>query len=133
MKESNISKLIQIRASNWASRLFRINVGTGWTGDKIIKKGRDMVIKNYRPLSTGVPKGYHDLSGWTSIVITQEMVGSTVAVFTSAEVKTSTGRPTKEQINFKNAVIGAGGISGIVRSEGDLDQLLQAGPNSSLS
>ena len=38
LKESNIQKLILMKASNLGARLFRINVGTAWTGDKFIKK-----------------------------------------------------------------------------------------------
>ncbi len=136
MKESNIQKLIMIKASQLGSRLFRINVGTGWTGDKIIKGNgkpvilgpRDMLIKNYRPFKTGVPKGYHDTSGWTPMVITQDMVGKKVAVFTMLEIKTTKGKATPEQLNFEKVVNEAGGISAVLRSEADLEEALAHGP-----
>jgi len=132
LKESNIQKLIMIKASQLGARLFRINVGTGWTGDKFIKQGRDMLIKNYRPFKTGVPKGYHDTSGWTPIEITQDMVGKKVAVFTMFEIKTSKGKPSPEQLNFEAVVNEAGGISAILRSEQELELALARGPLSLL-
>ncbi len=133
LKESNIQKLILMKASNLGARLFRINVGTAWTGDKFIKKDRDMLIKNYRPFKTGVPKGYHDTSGWTPLVITQDMVGKKVAVFTMLEIKTKNGKPSTEQLNFERVVNEAGGISAILRSEKDLEAVLALGPTSLLS
>ena len=45
----------------------------------------------------GLQKGSADLIGLTSIRITPEMVGKDVAVFTSIEVKTPTGKLSKEQ------------------------------------
>jgi ribosomal protein S19 len=116
MKESNIQSLVLMKATELGCRMFRINVGQGWTGNKIIKQGKDVLIKDARPFRVGVPVGFHDTAGFTPIVITQDMVGKTVAVFTTAEIKTSTGRATKEQLNFLNHVRENGGISGVVRS-----------------
>ena len=92
-----------------------------------------MLIKNYRPFKTGVPKGYHDTSGWTPLVITQDMVGKKVAVFTMLEIKTKNGKPSTEQLNFERVVNEAGGISAILRSEKDLEAVLALGPTSLLS
>ena len=135
MKEMNRLKNIQIRASELAMRLFRVNVGTGWTGDKIskihtprmvrVRKG-DVVISRARPLSTGVPKGYHDLTGWHSVEITPEMVGRKIAVFTSIEVKTDKGKLTDEQANFMGQVDKSGGITGIGRCSEDVDKIIHA-------
>ena len=44
------------------------------------------------------------------------MVGQQVAVFTSIEVKTPTGRIRPEQQRWLNAVQAAGGIAGVARS-----------------
>jgi hypothetical protein len=55
------------------------------------------------------------LIGWTEKEITPEMVGRKVAIFTALEVKTPTGRASKEQINFIRVVREAGGIAGIAR------------------
>jgi ribosomal protein S19 len=40
------------------------------------------------PVQFGLCKGSADLIGWKRVTVTPEMVGSTVAVFTSIEVKT---------------------------------------------
>lgn len=45
----------------------------------------------------GLQKGSADLIGLTSVTITPDMIGKDVAVFTSIEVKTPTGRLSKEQ------------------------------------
>lgn len=72
-----------------------------------------------RPVQFGLAKGSADLIGWTTITVTPEMVGTKLAVFTSLEVKTPTGRLTPQQRNWLEAVQRAGGISAIVRSVQD--------------
>jgi hypothetical protein len=52
------------------------------------------------------------------------MVGQQVAVFTSVEVKTATGRLRPEQRVWLDAVQSAGGIAGVVRSVDDATALL---------
>lgn len=80
-------------------RMARINCGYGWVG-KIIKKTRDTItLKNPRPFH-GAPEGTPDLCGWTSVKITPDMVGQTVAVFTAEEVK-ATGSLSKQQRRFR--------------------------------
>lgn len=61
-------------------------------------------------------KGGSDLICITPTVITQEMVGQKIGVFTAIEVKTQKGRPSKEQTAFIQAVISFGGRAGIARS-----------------
>lgn len=60
--------------------------------------------------------GGSDLIGYRSIVITPDMVGQRVAVFTAIEVKTATGRATPAQQHFIDHIRTAGGISAIVRA-----------------
>jgi hypothetical protein len=129
VKESNIQREIMLALSNLGCKLFRINVGTGWTGKKqtvnktqlITMYPGDVLLREARPLRTGVPKGYHDLSGWTPVEVTGDMVGKTLAVFTSIEVKTPTGRIRPEQKTFQEAVVKDGGISTIARSTDDAE------------
>jgi len=121
MKESSIQKLVRLRLSDLGAKMFRINVGTAWTGEKIIRqKNGDILIKKPRPFRSGVPKGYPDLSGWKPTIVTQEMVGSLISVFTVVEVKSGTGKLTKEQQCFHDGVLADGGIAIVARSEDDI-------------
>ena len=78
-----------------------------------------------RPVQFGLARGSADLIGWRIITITPDMVGRQVAVFTSIEVKTPTGRIRPEQYAWLNTVQGAGGIAGIARSIQDANDLLR--------
>jgi len=53
------------------------------------------------------------------------MVGQTVAIFTSIEVKAAAGRIRPEQQQWLNAVQAAGGIAGVARSVGEAMDLLR--------
>lgn len=99
--------------------LFRCNVGQAWTGDAKRLPGGDLLLKNPRPFSTGLPPGFSDLFGLVPVVITPDMVGQKVAVFTALEVKTPKGRPTDKQAAFIQAVNDNGGRAGVVRSAED--------------
>ena len=98
-------------------RLFRNNTGVGWAGKLVGKEGRHTVIADARPLRAGLVVGSSDIIGWTSVVITAEMVGMKLAVFTAIEVKTKQGRATDEQSNFIRNVLAAGGFAGVARNE----------------
>lgn len=76
-----------------------------------------------RPIQFGLARGSADLIGWRTITVTPDMVGSQIAVFTSLEVKTPTGRLTPEQRNWLEAVQRAGGIAAVVRSVQDATHL----------
>lgn len=88
-------------------RLFRSNSGQAWAG-KAVKKGSITVIKNARPFH-GMPSGWPDLCGWTSVEITPDMVGQKIAVFTGVEVK-ATGGLNPDQKRFKSLIERVGGI-----------------------
>ena len=79
-----------------------------------------------RPVQFGLARGSADLIGWRTITITPEMVGQRVAVFTSIEVKTPTGRLTPAQSAWLGTVRGAGGIAGIARSVADAFEIVTA-------
>lgn len=100
---------IQEAANYLRAKLFRNNVGA-------FKDRRGQWIR------FGLCKGSSDLIGWRSVVITPEMVGKTVAVFASAEVKLPSTRVTKEQELFIEEVKAAGGIAFIARSIDDLQR-----------
>ena len=52
-----------------------------------------------------------DLIGYRQVKITPEMVGRTVAVFTSVEVKTDRGRPSEAQVRWLEHLQSAGAIA----------------------
>ena len=121
--ESDIQARIMIALSKIGARVFRNNVGKGWIGKSERGQGKlvfvgnsDVVIRNARPFHAGLCVGSADLIGWVPVVVTQEMVGQTLAVFLSPEVKTAKGRPSLEQVRWREAVQAAGGRAGIARS-----------------
>lgn len=71
--------------------------------------------------------GGSDLIGWQTVTITPEMVGQRVAVFVALECKSATGRASEAQERFVAAVVDAGGIGAIVRSEGQARGVLERG------
>ena len=77
-----------------------------------------------RLVTFGLSRGSADLIGWRTVTITQAMVGTRIAVFTSIEVKTPTGRIRSEQQAWLDAVTQAGGLAGIARSVTDAQALL---------
>ena len=79
-----------------------------------------------RPVQFGLARGSADLIGWRTVTITPDMVGQRVAVFTSIEVKTTTGRLTPAQHNWLGVVRGAGGIAGVARSVPDALRIVTA-------
>ena len=125
MKESKIQNKVRVAASDLGTRLFRANVGRGWTGNKVRRnKDGSITIFDPRPFHTGLPEGFSDTFGFTPVTITKEMVGKTVPVFTAAEVKTKTGRLRKKQKEFLEFCESMNCISGVVRSADDVIALI---------
>ena len=110
--EQTIQQHIRLACSIGNCRLFRNNTGT-------------LKDANGRPVTFGLCKGSADLIGWTTRTITPEMVGQQIAVFTSIEVKSSSGRVKPEQQQWLNAVQAAGGIAAVARSVGEAMDLLR--------
>lgn len=107
---------IMVALSRIGCRMFRNNSGMAWAGDVAAKKPDYIIVSNPRPLHAGLGTGSSDLIGWTPVVVTREMVGKTLAVFTAVEVKTPRGRVTPEQAVFIEQVEKAGGIGRVARS-----------------
>lgn len=82
-------------------KIFRMNVGTVRTPDG-------------RYFNTGVPKGFSDLFGF------RKSDGKAVFI----EIKTKTGRASKEQLNFINIMKQNGAIAGICRSTDEALELI---------
>jgi len=112
-------------------RLFRSNAGVSWQGKEVEHTARFITLENPRAIH-GWPAGTSDLVGWKSVVITQAMVGSRVAVFTAVEVKSPGGRLTDGQRRFLAAVQAAGGYAVAARTLAEVAAVLgePAGPAS---
>lgn len=96
-------------------KLFNNPVGLAYTRDQTGK---------YTPIRMGLVPGSHDLIGWRSVVVTPDMVGTVVAIFSGIEVKNETGRLRPEQINFDRVLKEAGGLCGMARSPEDARRIL---------
>jgi len=122
--EHDIQNQIRIAISRHG-KFFRVNIGQGWIGSDSVRilSGRmievgpgDVIVRNARRFSTGLPAGFSDLFGATPVIITVEMVGTMVAVFTTIEVKSDTGRVSPDQQNFIDVMGAAGCRVGVARS-----------------
>lgn len=128
--ETKLYTPIAVAASKQGDRLFRNNVGTGF---QLVSrpppgwKPPDFL----KPFTYGLPSGSGDLVGWARVIITPEMVGQTVAVFASVEVKDPTWRSTpsfensdrgRAQASWARVVVEAGGRAGRAQS---IEQALQ--------
>ena len=128
MSEHEIQQRILLACGSGSVRLWRNNVGTGWAGQATkITPGNiravaaalrpgDVVVRQGRPLHAGLCVGSSDLIGYRQV--------NGVAQFVALEVKSTTGRPTKEQSQFIDHIKGAGGVAGIVRSVADAQTML---------
>jgi hypothetical protein len=130
MSEHVIQQQILLAHGSGSVRLWRNNVGTGWAGQatkvtggnlRAIAAGLrpgDVVIRQGRPLHAGLCVGSSDLIGYRQV--------DGIAQFVALEVKSATGRATKEQTQFLEHISGAGGCAGVVRSVDDAQTVLSA-------
>lgn len=110
-KESNILKRVQVAMTDLGARVFRNNVGVARYEGAVVKYG--------------LCKGSSDLIGWVPLEITSAHVGKRLAVFVAIEVKTPTGRVSKDQANFLAHVAEAGGIAIVARRPEDVDEAIR--------
>ncbi len=103
-----------IFALSGLATLFRNNIGSYARPD-----GAGRVAYGVTPPGGGGS----DLIGWVSKVITPNMVGQRVAIFTAIEVKSETGRTDPKRLaaqeHFIQVVADAGGLAGFARSKED--------------
>lgn len=118
--ERIVQNEVRLAASRNGFTLWRNNVGVGYQGEVSVRAPDYIVIKGYRRVNFGLAEGSSDLIGFREIEITQEMVGTTVAVFSAVEVKSRNGKLTQRQKNFLRCVDAAGGIAVLARSAEDI-------------
>jgi hypothetical protein len=128
VSEQIIIKQIMLACARGACRLFRINAGVAWSGKVIRRTATTITLENPRPFR-GAPVGWPDLCGWKTVEVTQEMVGTKIAVFVGIEVKSPSGRVMSHQQNFVDVIRAAGAISGVVRSPEQASRVIQGDDN----
>ncbi len=108
MSETPLQQRLMLHWSESGRRLFRNNVG----------QLRDITGGYVR---YGLCVGSSDLIGWTPLIVTEAMVGRTLAVFTAIETKVGRRQATTEQAAFLAAVQKDGGLAVVARSSEDVD------------
>lgn len=84
------------------------------------------LARSIHPLLAGLcAPGSSDLIGWTTIIVTPDMVGRKLAIFTAVEVKTEDGVVDPDQYKFIDVVTEAGGFAGVARSPQDALKIMQ--------
>lgn len=94
--------------------MFRNAVGWGLaTSPKAMHRRRDgkILLDHGSPIRYGLFPGSGDMIGYRPTVITPEMVGQTVAIFQSIEVKTKGDRLRADQRKWNRALIRDGAIA----------------------
>ena len=121
---ARLTNEIRVAVSKVGGRLFGVTVGKFWAGFKVgtLANG-DTVLRNARIVSGGI-EGMSDLAGWIPVVVTQDMVGTTVAIRLDIEVKT-TDQPTTKQLGWIDAVNKNGGRAGIARTPEDAVRIVR--------
>jgi hypothetical protein len=112
--EKDIERTLILYASQCGSTLFKNNVGK-------LRDDKGNIV------SFGLCKGSSDLIGWTPVIITPEMVGKKLAVFTAVEVKKNKFgkyRATEDQKHFITAVKNNGGMAGVADCKLDLERII---------
>lgn len=129
--EGRASQVVALRASAWGSRLFRNNSGV--LPDPNTGRPVRFGLGNESPKVNQVIKS-SDYIGWTPVLVTPEMVGSTVAVITALEAKAvgfvpkvqyRDGSREKAQDKFMQLIIKAGGIAGFCWDEQSVDEVIR--------
>lgn len=127
-QETNIVRRVMLKIGAVPGvRIFRNNIGNAWIGKSkkftsrqtVIVEAGDVLIKSARYFEAGLCVDSSDLIGFRSVIVTPEMVGKQIAVFTAAEIKTATGRASKGQVNFIDMINKMGGIGFIARNENE--------------
>lgn len=115
-RETDITHEIMIDSSPHGPRLWK-NV-----------RGMFLTLDGARKVRAGLQAaGASDLIGFTPVLVTPDMVGSIVAIFTAIETKTATGSASQEQTNYINFVSNNGGYAGIARSAADALKIMKLG------
>jgi hypothetical protein len=118
-----IQPQVRLAASEAGYTLWRNNTGLAYTGREVVElSSGSVMIHDPRRIRFGLCKGGSDLIGFRPVVITEDMVGTTIAQFAAIEVKTPRKRPTADQQHFIDFVNQAGGHAFVARSAEDIEE-----------
>lgn len=106
----------------------RYSVGAGFVGGKNFIAKKDGVVKVRKGdnvlINGAFTKfgsiGWSDRIGWTEKIVTQDMIGQKIAIFTGVEDKSLTDKISLDQLIFLLNVRLAGGIAKVYRECVDL-------------
>jgi len=112
--ETRLMHMVMLALSEAGCLVWRNNTGQAWHGKVIHKAGQQVTLTDARMQPYGICVRSSDLIGIAPC-----------GRFLAVEVKTATGRVSKEQQTFIDAVRRSGGIAGIARSVDDALQLLR--------
>lgn len=113
-EETKLMRTIMVAISRAGHTVWRNETGQFWTGKPIHRDGDTITLLGARMLPVGLCVGSSDLIGIT-------MKG----VFFAIEVKTKTGRISKQQQQFIDHINSTGGKAAVCRSVEDALQLLR--------
>lgn len=116
-EETKIQRRIMLALSENGCTVWRNETAGAWMGKQIHRDGGQVTLTNARMMTFGLCRGSADLIG----------IHHGTGRFIAIEVKTTKGRPTKEQLRFIEAVRNAGGIAGIARSPEEALDLIRHG------
>lgn len=126
MLEDEVQQLVQIEAAKYKMILMRNNSGAlkDKTG-RLVRYGLGNISE-----SSNAKMKSSDLIGITEVLITPDMVGKTLGVFTAIEVKKQGWKYKGDereiaQKNFIDWVIGRGGLAAFVESVDTLVSLMK--------
>jgi len=105
-QETKLMRLIMVALTNADCLVFRNECAGAYVGRVIHKDDRIVTLQNAVLMTFGLCVGSSDIIG----------IHRKSGRFLAVEVKTSTGKPTKEQLNFIEQVRAANGIAGIART-----------------
>lgn len=113
--ETKIQRNIMLALSQAGHTVWRNETGRFWMGQVIHKESHSVTLANAAMIPCGLAVGSSDLIG----------IQAKTGRFFGIEVKTKSGRASKEQDNFITHVNKAGGIAGIARSPEEALELLK--------
>lgn len=127
--EAKASFQLRERASEWGLRLFRNNSGV--LKNEVGVPVRFGLGNESKKINQELKSG--DFVGWTPVLITQEMVGKQVAIFTNVEAKAEgfvhretypKNKREHGQSNFNKMIIKAGGVAGFACNKVEFDNII---------